>query len=242
MRCSPPGREHFLIDPEFPRRLQDSGYTRTIDFIQFLFEKYAQSGLTDKSDRVVAISSLVKQMEGAFRTRCRYSVFEAFLSRLLLWRRCDETDGNEAQYKDQHLLSWCWMTYSRIRFLSINNDLDVPAKGNLRFDAKRERVLLVQVRAFQNCTMGRKESGYAILDEDSKDVGVLFLDMPTYVHFQHCVVIGMVQTRIDVEDAEKTYYILLVRKIPLENQYERVGLGEIKARCVSKYCCEGELC
>src|ERR1700712_3746033 len=56
-------REHFLVDPEFPKRLQSAGYSRTIDFLQFLFEKYAQSGLTKKSDRVIAISSLVKRME-----------------------------------------------------------------------------------------------------------------------------------------------------------------------------------
>src|SRR5436853_3200527 len=100
MRFSPPGREHFLIDPEFPSRLQYSGYTPTIDFIQFFFEKYAQSGLTEKSDRVVAISGLVKRMEGVFQTKCRYGVFEAFLSRLLLWRRRDKTDGNETHFKD----------------------------------------------------------------------------------------------------------------------------------------------
>ena|ERR1700722_17892233 len=156
------------------------------------------------------------------------------------WRRRDETDGNETHYKDQHLPSWSWMTYSRIRFLPINHELEVPAEGDLRFDTERERVLLVQVRAFQNCTTVQKESGYTILDEDSVNAGVLSFDTPANVHFQHCVVIGVAQSY--VEDAEKTYFILLVRKIPLENQFERVGLGEIKARCVSEECCEGELC
>jgi hypothetical protein len=73
-------REYFLMDPEFPRRLQKPGYNRTIDFLQFLFEKYARSDLTKKSDRVVAISGLVKRMESALDTTCRYGVFEAFLS------------------------------------------------------------------------------------------------------------------------------------------------------------------
>jgi hypothetical protein len=241
MRCSPPGREHFLLDPEFPTRLRQSGYSRTIDFIQFLFEKYAQSGLTKKSDRAVAISGLVKRIKSVLHTEYRYGVFEAFFSRLLLWRRPDKTDGNETHYRDQHLPSWSWMTYSRIRFLPIEHELAVPVKSDLRFDTERKRVLLVQVRAFQNCQMGRKGSRYAILDADSKDVGVLWFDMTTNVHFQHCVVIGMKRTSSDVEDAEKTYHILLVRKIRLENQFKRVGLGEIKARCISKKCCEGEL-
>jgi hypothetical protein len=98
------------------------------------------------------------------------------------------------------------------------------------------------IQAFKNCTKVQKESGYTILDEDSKDVGVLSFDMPTHVHFRHCVIIGMEWTRTHVEDTEKTYHILLVRKIRLQNQFERVGLGEIKTRCVSEECCEGELC
>lgn len=179
-------------------------------------------------------------MEGVLRTKCRYGVFEAFLPRLLLWRRGDNTDGNETHYRDQDLPSWSWMTYSRIHFLSINYLLEVPAEGDLRLDPERERVLLVQVKAFQKCTTVQKESGYTILDEDSVNVGFLSFDMPAHVHFQHCVIIGMFWTT-HVEDAEKDYFILLVRKIRLENQYERVGLGVIKARCVSKDCCEGEL-
>ena len=47
--------------------------------------------------------------------------------------------------------------------------------------------------------------------------------------------------RLPAKDAERTYYILLVRKLCLENQYERVGLGKIKLSCVSKEYCEGEL-
>jgi len=100
MRCSPPGREYFLLTQNFRYVSKNSGYIHTIDFIQFLFEKYAQSGPTKKSDRVVAISGLVKRMEGVFGTKCRYGVFEAFLPRLLLWRRRDETDGKKTHYKD----------------------------------------------------------------------------------------------------------------------------------------------
>jgi hypothetical protein len=89
--------------------------------------------------------------------------------------------------------------------------LEFPAKGDLRFDAKRERVLLVQVRAFQNCVMGRKRngSGYPILDADWKNIGVLWFDMTTNVYFQHCVVIGM-DAEASAKDAERTYYTLLV--------------------------------
>lgn len=71
------------------------------------------------------------------------------------------------------------MTYSRIRFLPINHRLEVPATGDLRFDTEQERVLLVQVRAFQNYTMVQKDSEYTILDKDSVIVGGLSFDIPT---------------------------------------------------------------
>ena len=262
-RYSPIGREFFLVDPEFPRRLHTSGYGRTIDFVQFLFEKYAQSGLTEKLDRTVAISGLVERMESAFRTKCRYGVFEAFLYRLLLWRRHDKPDSNETHYKDQRLPSWSWMTYSRIHFLLIDHAFEVPAEGELRFDTNRQSVLLVQVRSFQKGTTVQKGSGYTIMDKDSVNVGVLSFDMPTDIHFQHCVVIGLGRTQNHMEegvvfgkdgvviglgrtqnhmeDAQRIYYILLLKKIESENKYERVGLGEIKAGCVSEDYREGEL-
>jgi hypothetical protein len=181
-------------------------------------------------------------MEGVLESRCRYGVFLAFISRLLLWRRCGETDDNETHYKDQHLPSWSWMTYSRINFLSIEETLEVPPAEDLHFDERRETVLLIQVRTFENCTAAQEANGYTILDGDSVNVGVVSFDMPGQVCFQHCVVIGMKRTPTHVEDAEKTYHVLLLRQNGLENQYERIGRGEVKARCVSKQRCDGELC
>jgi hypothetical protein len=100
MRYSLPERQYFLINSEFPIRLQKSGYVRIINFLQFLFKKYAQSGLTKKSDKIVTISSLMKRMKGVFKTKYSYGVFEAFLPRLLLRKRRDETDGKKTYYKD----------------------------------------------------------------------------------------------------------------------------------------------
>ncbi|KAF2174745.1 hypothetical protein K469DRAFT_725092 [Zopfia rhizophila CBS 207.26] len=198
----PRRKEYFLLDPEFPERLSSSGYHSTITFIQFLFEKYAQSGLSKKSDREIAISGLVKRMETVFKNEYRHGIFADCLSRLLLWRR-------------------------------------VPVHTNLQFNNDQGGLLLVQVWTFRNCRTERQMSPPVILDTDLKDVGFCWFDRTTNIHFQHCVVIGM---RKDTEeDAEKAYYILLVRKASLENQYERVVLGKIKARCVSKEYCKGEL-
>lgn len=212
-----------------------------MDFIQFLFERYAGFGLTMESDRVVAVAGLVKRMESALDTQCRYGIFELFLPRLLLWRLSDETADNTTNIVDkkQQWPSWSWMTCSQIQFLPATIYLRVPNTSALRFDPEQHQVLLVQMRAFQNCTIEKQGSQHVILDENTKDVGVSWFDTTANTQFQHCVVIGMEEID-DCEDAERTYYILLVSEI-LDNRYERIGLGKIKARCISKEYCEKRL-
>jgi hypothetical protein len=97
---SPLGREYFLLDPKFPERLSQSGYGRTVDFIQFLFEKYAHSGPTKKSDRDIAISGLVKRMESVMEAEGRYGVFARHLYRLLQWVRLGKSTKG-ISYRDE---------------------------------------------------------------------------------------------------------------------------------------------
>ena len=66
LNISSPGlgyKQYFLLDPEFPDRLLQSGYRRTVDFIHFLFEHYSKRDLIYKTDRVVAISALEARTE-----------------------------------------------------------------------------------------------------------------------------------------------------------------------------------
>jgi hypothetical protein len=105
---SPPARDHFILDSNFPERLTASGPNRTVDFIQNLFEKYSRCGLTRKSDRDTAIFGLVKRIESARDTKERYGVFNDFLSRLLLWKRL-ATDP--IVYDGRMVPSWSWMAY-----------------------------------------------------------------------------------------------------------------------------------
>ena len=236
MHCSPPSRERLYLDPNFPSCLEPSSYTVTIEAIQSLFKKYAQSVLSEKPDREVAISGLLKRMKTVLGTECRFGVFARFLSRLLLWRRLDGTNSNEPDYKGQALPSWSWMTYTRISFPMVRSTLRVSVDANLKFDPKRNNVLLVQVRALQNCEQKKQESNYFVLDAESKKVGDLWFDT-TNGHFRQCVVIATTNGK----GKDTTCYILLVRNTS-GNQYERVGLGEIKTRYVSKESSAGELC
>ncbi|KAF2175907.1 hypothetical protein K469DRAFT_683371 [Zopfia rhizophila CBS 207.26] len=60
MYSSPPGRQHFVLDPNFLELLQGPRYGCTVDFVKFLFDKYSQSGLTNQSDRDTVISGLLE--------------------------------------------------------------------------------------------------------------------------------------------------------------------------------------
>jgi hypothetical protein len=170
-------------------------------------------------------------MERIVHTHCRYGTFELFFSRLLLWRVSKEAENTaDITEKGQHLPSWSWMTYSRIQFLEVSS-LCVPPLAFLHFDSEQRNVLIVQTRRIQNCIPQQQGSRRIILDEDSKDVGELWFDTTANADFHCCVVIGMEEDGNG--DAEKTYYILLLRGRLLDNWYERVGVGKIKARCVS---------
>ena len=227
---SPPGRQYFILDPDFPQRLTRSGYDRTVDFIQFLFEKYSQCGLTNKSDRDTAISGLVKRIESALKTEGRYGVFRCFFSRLLLWKRSDEEKTGPIDYEGRMVPSWSWMAYNGgIDFMS-NSRLMVPGSKDLRFDTDRE-ALVVKIRQFENCQMEQEEKEHAIVANLGR-VGSLWFDVATKVEFRHCVVVGMRGGQ--EKDPQKTYYILVVREKPLEKKYERLGVGEVKACYVSK--------
>jgi hypothetical protein len=178
-------------------------------------------------------------MSNVFRTPCSYGIFSCFLHRLLLWRLSDETNDNtmDTVAKNQQWPSWSWMTYSRIEFLPVTQDLVVPPRSALRFDSAQ--VLFVQIRKLQNCTTKQEGSRHVVLDRVKKNVGELWFETTANTQFQRCVVVGVERDRQD--DAEKIYHVLLVGERHSDSRYERVGLGQIKARCVSKESWEGRL-
>lgn len=224
-----PGKQHFVLDPNFPDRLKFSGYDRKVEFVKFLFKKYSQCGLTNQSDRDTAISGLLERIESVLKTEVRYGVFGYFLHNLLLWKRLDEKTA-PINYTRRKVPSWSWMAYpGRIDFVS-NSRLMVPDPEDLRFGAG-QGALIVKVRRFKNCRLKPKGKVCAIL-AGLKSVGSLWFDMETNNQSEYCVVVGM---REDTKkDPEKTYYILVVLKEPRDNEYKRLGVGEIQACYVSR--------
>lgn len=234
---SPPGRQYFALDPNFPRRLMASGHNRTVDFVQFLFKKYSKCSLSNESDRDTAISGLVERIKSALDTEGRYGVFRCFFSRLLLWKRPDEEKTDPIVYKGRKVPSWSWMAYNGgIDFVS-DAPLMVPDSNDLQFDTDQE-ALIVKIRHFKHCRLEQKEKEHAIFAEAGR-VGSLWFDMEANNQFKYCVVIGMRKDK--EEDPQKTYYILAVLKESQDKLYTRLGVGEVKARYISQESDTGKL-
>lgn len=135
---SPQRKQYFLLDPKFPDHLLLSGYSRTVNFIHFLFEDYSRRGLTQKTDRIVAISGLEARIARVLKCENRYGVFERFLHRNLLWKPSNEEKLVRISYGNQKVPSWSWMAYNGgIQFVEVAL-VDVKWIDNLQFDNMRE--------------------------------------------------------------------------------------------------------
>lgn len=205
--------------------------------MQFLFRKYSTSGLSFETDRDVAIYSLAKRMGQALQTEVRHGVFRCFIGSVLLWRRTQEKRTAPILYKGRTVPSWSWMAYSGgIDFIvDATADLKVPRRTDLDF-ADDGEALNVQVRQFGgNCRLKKKGEDHAIVD-GTEQVGSLWFDVADQIRLEdcNCVVVGMDDRERSVEDARKTYYVLAILERAVSGGYERIGVGKVEAKYVSK--------
>lgn len=201
--------------------------------------------MTNKKDREIAIHGLAQRMKRIWQTAWAYGVFTCFAARLLLWRRPSENalsgDDENALFGDD-VPSWSWMTYSSVEFLPIESLLVPPRSTEFELRDSDKR-LLARVRVLKDCEGRAKGRDVDFVGRDGKDVGHCWSDKMEYLTFKHCVVIGMEDSIEErgKSDSEKKYYVLFVlEKGPL-NEFERVGVGMITARCVSERYVEGSV-
>jgi hypothetical protein len=186
-------------------------------------------------------------MEKLWNAPCRFGIFShlSFISRLLLWRvaiRPEESWLGEIPEK-QRIPSWSWMRRSQIKFIHVT-DIKVPPKSVLKFDPEDEGALLVQIRRPTKVTLMYEsidgDIRYNFLDRESRaKVGEMAFDAEDRLRAEGCVIIAL---KFDGnEDAEKYYWVVFVGPELPNKRYERVGVGIIKARCVTKEYTEGRL-
>ncbi|OCK82752.1 HET-domain-containing protein [Lepidopterella palustris CBS 459.81] len=234
---------YFMLDPNFPDRLLESGDQRTIEFIQFLSEAYSKRDLTQETDRCVAISGLEARIASAIGCRSRYGIFEQHLHRNLLWQRSDGEKAKRIGYETGIVPSWSWMAYDGgIQFMEIPFG-DVYWNKQLRFNKEHKQVfsnifkrkgiyaLVTDVGVFQNCSLEQRDISYAVLDSSKAERGRIWYDIESSgnLHTEWCVVVGRNSHKDEHGLRNEKYYILVVRLTSLDGEYTRVGVGWVQS-------------
>lgn len=231
MNYSPFTNEYFILDSKFPDRLTRSGYERTIRFIQYIFEQYAKAGLTEKSDKEVAISGLLQRIERSIGSKYVYGTFSCFLCRLLLWRVLDAADEGVAGPGNvkSTIPLWSWMSHDSIKFIQAGN-IEV-SRTAVSFGSDQK--LQGWVFKLQDCKTQEDGERHMRLHDNGQEVGEVWFDAHVR-EVQDCVVLGREQIPPwDDEEAAKNkhWYILLV-SAKSGNQYSRLGVGMIQQQYV----------
>jgi hypothetical protein len=238
---SPRTNEYFILDSKFPDRLTKSGYRRTIQFICYIFEHYAKAGLTEKSDKEVAISGLLQRIKRSIGSKYVYGTFNCFLCRLLLWRVLDAADEGVAGPGNVKSIipSWSWMSHDNIKFIP-EGDIAVPRTA-VSFGSDQK--LQGWVFKLRDCEAREDEERHVQLYDNGQRAGEIWFDEHVQ-EVQDCVVLGRTERWYwDDEKAAKNMYwwhILLV-SAKSGNQYSRLGVGKIKQQYVLNAFTEGIL-
>ena len=229
-----------MLDPNFPDRLLESGYRRTIEFIHFLFENYSKRNLTEETDRCVAISGLEASIARAIGCQSRHGIFREYLHRNLLWQRSDGEKTQRIGYKPGIVPSWSWMAYGGgIQFMDIPFG-HVGWNIKLQFNKERKHVfnifkrkgrhaLVADIGVFRNCSLEQRGISYAVLDSTEAERGRIWYDIEASgdLHTERCVVVGRNSRKDKHGPRNKKYYILVVRRV--DGEYRRVGVGWIQS-------------
>ncbi|KAI0121047.1 heterokaryon incompatibility protein-domain-containing protein [Xylariales sp. AK1849] len=106
LQCNIGSNKYYQLDAQFPHRLGYSGFGSTMEFLQSLIEDYSGRGVTNNTDRPVAIAGLMSRTAKALLCRIHYGIIEWYLHRNLLWRRVSGQRTRKIEY-EQFMPSWC---------------------------------------------------------------------------------------------------------------------------------------
>ncbi|KAI3014409.1 hypothetical protein CBS147347_11497 [Aspergillus niger] len=111
------------------------------------------------------------------------------------------------------------------------------------------RGINIEVRQLEDCYTRERDGEHIIFTKTKRvevmkevEVGILHLDKGSAaeVESRNCVVIAVSQDDNE-DDPNKEYYVLAVQKSSKEEEYERLGVGRVRACYVSKGSISGKL-
>jgi len=207
-----------------------------MEFIHFLSEEYSKRGLTNETDRCVAIYGLMAGIARAKECQSRYGIFERYLHRNILWQRSDGK-MKRIMYETPMVPSWSWMAYDGgIQFMDIHFS-SVTWNDNVRFSnwtdklqlEKHKYALVADVCIFRNCDLEQGDTSYTIVDSSKAERGQIQYDIEASedLHTERCIVVGKGSLGYKILKNWK-YYILVVRQSTVAGEYMRVGAGWIQ--------------
>ncbi|KAH7316960.1 heterokaryon incompatibility protein-domain-containing protein, partial [Stachybotrys elegans] len=213
-------KSSLLCDPLFPDSVMERSGSNRIRLLEALVERYTKLDLTFSSDRPFAIAGLMQRMAVAMGTEEKYSAFERFLARSLLWRRgrhayqgLVRTSRPSATGDDQNRTpSWLRKAYEgEIKYREVPFGQIAWSDG--LFFPLADGPLVVLARVF--------------LRSRSK----LVFDQQDRLHDPQlrCVIIGESTKRVG------QLYVMAIAPLPLRTlrgTHERVGVGCIPKDCV----------
>ncbi|KAG4430240.1 hypothetical protein IFR05_014282 [Cadophora sp. M221] len=235
----------FQSDPEFPRSIRSRYLFAQIKLFQSLFTSYSTFGITDRTDRPVAIESLAKALAKALDTVVYYGIFECFLHRSLMWQPAQNASLEKIAYEDNKMPpSWSWMVYhGQIQYLQLEIGAvewdhsvqfmdDKPSDSGTSSD-NHGYVLQARVRRMRDCKIN---SEGVILDDADNEVGLVHFDTEpgSFLPEVVCAIMGR-ETRDDgdVDGSQRKYYVLFLAEGAMElgrGTFTRVGMGSIQQR------------
>ncbi|OHW89630.1 hypothetical protein CSPAE12_11761 [Colletotrichum incanum] len=107
-------KKFFEVDPKFPNRLRSSGFAITWEFLRALLENYTQRGITESSDRAIAISGLMARVKKVLPCPIHHVIIDWYLRRSLLCKTAKGDKRKKINYKMSNVPSWSWMAHEGI--------------------------------------------------------------------------------------------------------------------------------
>ncbi|PVH67613.1 HET-domain-containing protein [Cadophora sp. DSE1049] len=175
----------FRSDPEFPHSITKRSRTTQVELFQSLFADYSNFGLTEVTDRPIAIDSLAMALAKAFHTNVRYGIFERYLHRSLLWQRSQDIPMRRIFYAaGKTPPSWSWMAYhgqieySKIQDVEWDRSVQFVTVSNAASSLENDgNILEARVRRLQDCEIKPESRKHVIRDQKDNEVGHLCFDI-----------------------------------------------------------------
>lgn len=231
------GRSSLISDPDFPSSLTDRSSVAKFGFFSGFFERYSQLGITQPTDRPIAIDALARELAIALNTNVNYGIFQGVLHRSLLWRRSGRLLERISFEADQNVPSWSWMGHSGpIKYADIKQQFEWDSNVLLKTPQSLSARLIELQLEFRGCQLRVCDSVHEIeSNEQENPIGQLWYDntgSKISLHTQSAAIIGrqVKPEGVELKDQQK-YFVLLIEELR-RGIYERVGMALVDCRLI----------